>query len=147
MGGRGSSSMSNTGQPIPDAEWNARAAEYLDNAIETLANHESAGAAQLKATAEAARGLVGTEKLEKMRYDDDITRINFFLRDWSHPYTGYGSLGTLNDALTGYNQPLGSEDTEWARFGDLVRSANSKGFSNEEIAGLLRFDQTLIQYW
>lgn len=147
MGGRGSSSASNTGQPYSDAEWNARATAYIDDAISKLSDAKTARDKQLLETSKAAKGLVGSEKLDQMRYDNDVAAINRFLGDWSHPYTGYGSLNVLDDALTGLNRPLGSSSGEWKAFGDRVRSANDKGYTNVEIAALLRFDTVLNQYW
>lgn len=147
MGGRGSSSMS-SGQPVPDEEWNRRAREYLTEGIEHLeSGKRNAAAEQLLTTTRAALSLVGSEKLEQMNQDDDITRISFYLRDWGHPFTGYGELKMLDDALTGYNRPLGSDKEEWTRFGRLVRSVNTNGFSNPDVAALLRFDEILNQYW
>ncbi len=134
MGGRGQSS------PGVATRRSALKRQLMASVDALEGKRLNAGQKDYATITKAAAGLVGTKRAKSLLESNDVAALAKELNISG----GFGGLSKLNDLSAGTNQPLGMSDGKWASLRKRLASLNSKGYSNEEIAAVIRFDRHLM---
>lgn len=130
MGGRGQSRMGASG----GMSANDRALkEFLTQGAARYAAGKSAKNKVLAAEANAMAGIVGTKRLDAMLSSDGYKGARSALKDSSLDSSKVDSM------LKGKQRPMGLSDASFSALQSSLRSLKSSGYSNEEIAGAIRW--------
>ncbi len=121
----------------------SRASELKDRLVASADAHDgkrlNAGQKDYVVITRVAADLVGTARAEDLLKSREASVLSKELGMSG----GLGGLSRLDDLSAGRNRPLGMDDAKWRRLQGLLASLNSKGYTNEEIASVARFERLL----
>lgn len=131
MGGRGASSMGEASKGSALKQRLTASADAFDG------KRLTAGQKDYVAITRTAASLVGTARARDLLDSKDVSALAKELDIGG----GFGGLSKLDSLSAGRNQPLGMSDAKWSGLRKRLESLNSKGYSNEEVAAVIRFDR------
>lgn len=139
MGGRGSASM--TGG-AGGGGLSSQAQALKDFLLEGAARQDkgkSAKSKMLAAEARATANLIGTGKGKALLDDQDFRKFRLM--------TSNNSITSshMDEVLQGLQRPLGMNKGEFDTTREFLRNLKNKGYTNEEIAGAIRWGTYIRQ--
>ena len=126
MGGRGSSSA--TGKAVSG---NAELKRFLIEGSERYMSSGSVRNRELGADALAMAGMIGTDRMGALLASPSFKQVRESM--------GTISSGKVDEMLQGRQRPLGMDSRSFSEVQSSLRSLKSQGYSNEEIAGAVRW--------